>query len=688
MKHPLIHSVTIFLILMTLTFSSVGVTPAYAATFTVTTTNNNGTGSLRQAITDAPSGSTITFDPSLSGMSIYLASTLTLSKNIIINGSALASKITVSGDTNGDGFGDLRVFSVVNGVNATLDGLIITRGDLAGVGGAIFNAGILTVTNSYIHGNSGSDGGSIFNNSGSSLTVTNSIFSYNVATHFGGAIYNNGALVATNTTFSHNGGISGGAIYNNLGTLTLIKNTLSFNSALDGGGIFNSNSMLVTNSLFDSNIAQQSGGGIRNTGNLIMMNSTLSQNTAFGTGGGIDSEGTVSVRASTITGNSALAAGGIYNSGGLTLINSTLIENSADLDGGAVFNNGVANVYNSSIIFNGADADADASGGSAGGVYNSDANGAVFNLRNTMVSGNHLRGSPIYNDCTGTINAYGRNLIGALSVVNEGACTVHLWSGSWEPLIDLNTLGVLQNNGGLTTTVALLPGSNAIDQGDLALGCIGPDALPLATDQRGLPRVVGVNCDIGAYEYSEPIFLDVPYSYSVNSYIERLYNAGITGGCSLIPLMYCPENTVTRAQMAVFLLRGIHGSAYIPPVVGVGTGFADVPANHPVAAWIKQLAAEGITGGCGNGNYCPDATVTRAQMAVFLLRSKYTSVYTPPPANGDFTDVPVDYSVAAWIEQLAAEGITGGCGEGIYCPAGNVTRAQMAVFLVRTFNLP
>ncbi len=183
-------------------------------------------------------------------------------------------------------------------------------------------------------------------------------------------------------------------------------------------------------------------------------------------------------------------------------------------------------------------------------------------------------------------------------------------------------------------------------------------------------------------------FMDVPLDYSVNSYIERLYNAGITGGCSLAPLMYCPENTVTRAQMAVFLLRGVHGSSYTPPNVGANTGFGDVPTNHPMAAWIKQLAAEGITGGCSNGNYCPDATVTRAQMAVFLLRSKYTSAYTPPPANGDFTDVPLDHLMAAWIEQLAAEGITGGCGAGVYCPDGNVTRAQMAVFLVRTFNLP
>jgi len=184
------------------------------------------------------------------------------------------------------------------------------------------------------------------------------------------------------------------------------------------------------------------------------------------------------------------------------------------------------------------------------------------------------------------------------------------------------------------------------------------------------------------------IFGDVPNSYWAHGFIERLYNAGLTSGCSTVPLLYCPEITITRAQMAVFLLKGIHGSSYSPPAVGASTGFTDVPANHPTAAWIKQLSAEGITGGCGVGLYCPEKIVTRDQMAVFLLRSKYTSTYSPPPANGNFADVPTSYWAAAWIEQLAVEGITSGCGAGNYCPGVNVTRAQMAVFLVRTFNLP
>ena len=184
-----------------------------------------------------------------------------------------------------------------------------------------------------------------------------------------------------------------------------------------------------------------------------------------------------------------------------------------------------------------------------------------------------------------------------------------------------------------------------------------------------------------------PIFGDVPFSHWANTFIERLYNAGITGGCSTNPLMYCPETSVTRAQMAVFLLRGEHGSAYNPPNA-TGTVFGDVPLGHWAGAWIEQLAAEGITGGCGNGNYCPDLPVTRDQMAVFLLRAKYGSAHVPPVPTGVFSDVPTNYWAASWIEELAAEGITGGCGAGIYCPATVVNRAQMAVFLVRTFNLP
>jgi hypothetical protein len=73
--------------------------------------------------------------------------------------------------------------------------------------------------------------------------------------------------------------------------------------------------------------------------------------------------------------------------------------------------------------------------------------------------------------------------------------------------------------------------------------------------------------------------------------------------------------------MAVFLLRAKHGTSYSPPGVGGSTGFGDVAPNHWAAPWIKQLVAEGITAGCATNKYCPESPVTRAQMAVFLLRT-------------------------------------------------------------------
>ncbi len=187
-----------------------------------------------------------------------------------------------------------------------------------------------------------------------------------------------------------------------------------------------------------------------------------------------------------------------------------------------------------------------------------------------------------------------------------------------------------------------------------------------------------------------PTFSDVPSGYWAWRYVERLYAAGITGGCVLSPLQYCPDSSVTRAQMAIFLLKGVHGSNYVPPAVNGNTGFGDVAADYWAAAWIKQLAAEGITGGCGGGNYCPESVVTRAQMAVFLLKAKNGSSYSPPAVGGStgFNDVATTYWAAPFIKQLVADGITSGCGNSNYCPDSNVTRAQMAIFLVKTFNLP
>jgi hypothetical protein len=210
---------------------------------------------------------------------------------------------------------------------------------------------------------------------------------------------------------------------------------------------------------------------------------------------------------------------------------------------------------------------------------------------------------------------------------------------------------------------------------------------PMSTGGNG--RIMSWGDWLYATGTGSSVFFDVHSCHWALQYIESLYSEGITGGCGSNPLLYCPEQRVTRDQMAVFLLKSKYGSSYTSPLIEGSTGFTDVPVSYWAAAWIKQLAAEGVTGGCGGGKYCPGAPVTRAQMAVFLLKSKYGSSYTPPPVGTStgFIDVPTTYWAAAWIKQLAAEGITGGCGNGNYCPEAPVTRAQMAVMLIRTFSL-
>jgi Big-like domain-containing protein len=185
-------------------------------------------------------------------------------------------------------------------------------------------------------------------------------------------------------------------------------------------------------------------------------------------------------------------------------------------------------------------------------------------------------------------------------------------------------------------------------------------------------------------------FVDVSTGHPFFSWIEALFATGITSGCAASPPEYCPDAPVARGPMAVFLLRGMHGAAYQPPAP-TGVVFADVPVSQPFAGWIEQLAREAITGGCATSppRYCPDAGVRRGEMAVFLVRAKYGAAYQPPAATGMFADVPTSHPFARWIEQLARDGVTGGCATSPlrYCPDDPVTRGQMAVFLVRAFQL-
>jgi hypothetical protein len=260
------------------------------ATVVVMNNADSGNGSLRYAISHAIMGSTITFDSSLSGQTITLTSgELLLSQNLTIDASALASGITISGNSSS------RVFETNGGTTCVLTRLTITNGFNSGLGGAILNAGTLTVNQCGIAASSaGTAGAGIFNNGGT-LTFNGSTLSGN-SSLFGGAMANNGGVVTLNqSTFSSNSvtgsNSAGGAISNGSGTVTLVQCTLSANSANGpgnhGGGIDSSGTLILSNTIVAANSATTNpniaGSFTDNGGNLISGNPALS---ALGNYGG------------------------------------------------------------------------------------------------------------------------------------------------------------------------------------------------------------------------------------------------------------------------------------------------------------------------------------------------------------------------------------------------------------------
>jgi hypothetical protein len=178
-------------------------------------------------------------------------------------------------------------------------------------------------------------------------------------------------------------------------------------------------------------------------------------------------------------------------------------------------------------------------------------------------------------------------------------------------------------------------------------------------------------------------FADVPGSNLFHDDVERIARAAITAGCG--GGNYCPAAPVTRANMAVLVLKTKYSWMEVPdPCTGI---FSDVPCPSPYADWIELLAEIGVTAGCGADHYCPDALVTREQSAVILLKARHGYDVVPPPCQGVFADVACPGPFADWIEMLASEGITAGCGGGNFCPGGLVLRGPLATFLARSFYL-
>jgi subtilisin family serine protease len=166
-------------------------------------------------------------------------------------------------------------------------------------------------------------------------------------------------------------------------------------------------------------------------------------------------------------------------------------------------------------------------------------------------------------------------------------------------------------------------------------------------------------------------FTDISDSQFVNSIIWAWEN-GITAGCS--PTLFCPDGLVTRGQMATFLSRALD-------LPFTSTDFFTDDEGSVHEPNINRVAAAGITAGCDGSRYCPDGVVTRAQMATFLGRA----LDLAPTATDYFVDDEGNQHEPR-INAIARAGLTAGCTATTFCPNGSVTRAQMATFLYRALR--
>jgi uncharacterized protein YjdB len=183
---------------------------------------------------------------------------------------------------------------------------------------------------------------------------------------------------------------------------------------------------------------------------------------------------------------------------------------------------------------------------------------------------------------------------------------------------------------------------------------------------------------------TKQVFADVPLGVYYFDAVNLLYGRGITNGCSTTD--YCPTDDITRAEMAIFIVRSVLGLGSF--TYSTTPYFSDVPAGAFGFEYIQKLYELGITNGCGVGLFCPDDNVTRAQMAVFIIRARYgAATVVDYPATPYFTDVPSGSFAFNDIQRMKEDNITSGCETTQYCPDDPVIRGDMAIFVMRgAFN--
>jgi TIR domain/Right handed beta helix region len=489
-KRFILWSILLILFLVT---STIGVTLVQRWSTSpptlVTTLNDSGPGSFREAIISAAPGDVITFDPRLRGTIILTNDDVKIAKNLTIRGPNTGAITLSSGPI-------YHLITILQGFSVTISGLTLRGGKFSLV---VVNKGKLSFSNNRcINSELSNDG---------SATLLNNVFSGDAA---GGdvAIANSGDMLIKNTLSSNT---HGGVVNYAHSKIDIVDSTIS-NSQF--GGIANYGVMTLTNSVVSDNTAF-SVAGIDNgsDGTLILINSTVSGNRTFekeippfdNSAGGIDSSGNLILLDSTVSQNTSAMGGGIYVRGGnFALINSTISDNAATYSGGGIElrASSPGTILFSTVYNNKA--------GTGGGIaidvqrvidqHNRNPPSQLI-ARNSLIAGNEASSSP---DISGTLITEGYNLIqnpsGTLFV---DQFKKHATDRVGSQFMDVGIDATLRNNGGRTQTHALLAGSPALD-------AIPPDAchvslygITTTTDQRGMkrPGEHDDRCDIGAYEH-------------------------------------------------------------------------------------------------------------------------------------------------------------------------------------------
>ena len=413
------------------------------ATFIVSTTADDGDGSLRNAVALAnasPGFDDIVFDASLENQLIELTSEeILITDEIRIDGSSLTGGATVdlsSADptpnlNNGDGIRAFRTTLANEGQRVEFVSLSILSGDVSGPGGAIYGASL--IESSFFGDNSSTAGGgavaslSLDNSTNMTMTIRDSQFTNNSTDRSGGALEMRGVYTATaisGSIFANNEAAEkGGAIHADtfMAPFAADDSTFSDNIAgTDGGGlyarIYGYRDIELTNLTITGNDAGADGGGmaIMGTYDGQIEDSRIEGNAAAGNGGGaaIDNNNSgFSVNNSTISGNTAVAIGGgmyvrLYDAG-VNVSSSTISNNSAGGDGGGVGSlDGTCCNQTSRFRVRYSTVSNNSSGGDGGGINN------IGVLANSTVSGNQAAGKG------GGVSTYGGEITFATIVDN------------------------------------------------------------------------------------------------------------------------------------------------------------------------------------------------------------------------------------------------------------------------------